>query len=256
MRKNKNSNIDILFQILIILTLFNFAFGPVVAGKIKQGNKLFNEGKYEEALTKYTNAQLEEPESPEIYFNIADTLYRQNKYNEAEQLLSKAIPNAAGDLEAKVYYNIGNCKYRQGQLRESIDYYKKTLELNPDDEDAKYNIEFVERKIKEMLSKQNERKEQQEQQEREQQQQQKGEQQQEQEQEQQKEEQSAEESEQKKEAEREGAKEQQAPEPMELNEEETEALLRMTAEEERSAGKPEDKAERRPGSYQKVDKPW
>ena len=233
--------------LILIFALLNLAFGPVVAEKVKEGNKLFNEEKYEEALTKYTDAELFEPESPEVYFNIADTLYRQNKYNEAEQMFPKAIPNADNDLEAKIYYNIGNCKYRQGQLRESIDYYKKDLELNPDDEDAKYNIEFVERKIKEMLNKQKERKEQQQQQQQEQK-----------EQEQQAQAKAGEEE--KKEESRSRSlgegREEQCAEPKEMSKEETEALLRMTAEEERSAGKPEDKAARRPGHYPRVDKPW
>lgn len=239
-------------KIVIFLAIFNLAFGPPLVGKIREGNKLFDEEKYDEALTKYTDAQLEEPESSELYFNIANILYRQRKYNEAEQLLAKAMPQAETDLEAKIYYNIGNCKYRQGQLRESIDYYKKALELNPDDEDAKYNIEFVERKIKEMLSKANERMEQQPQQEQQKQQQQ--------EQQQQQAGAAAGEEEEKEEAvaEEKEAKEEPTPaEPRELTEEEAEALLRMMAEEERSAGKPEEvRTKRRPRYYPEVEKPW
>jgi TolA-binding protein len=36
-------------------------------------------------------------------------------------------------------------------LEEALEFYKKVLEINPDDEDAKYNIEFVQKKIKEMM---------------------------------------------------------------------------------------------------------
>ncbi len=169
----------ILRIIVIFLVLFNLAFAPAVVSKIREGNKLFTEQKYDEALSKYTDAQIERPESPELFFNIADTLYQQRKYADAEQMLVKAIPHAEPQLEAKIYYNIGNCKYRQGQLRESLDYYKQALELNPDDEDAKYNIEFVERKIKEMLSQAQKRQEEQQQ---DQQQEQEGQQQQEQQQ--------------------------------------------------------------------------
>jgi tetratricopeptide (TPR) repeat protein len=53
--------------------------------------------------------------------------------------------------QAKGYYNSGNVLYREGKWEEAIGAYKKALELNPNDEDAKYNLEFVRQKIKENL---------------------------------------------------------------------------------------------------------
>jgi tetratricopeptide (TPR) repeat protein len=55
-------------------------------------------------------------------------------------------------LEEKSLYNIGNCKYRQGMLEEAVEYYKKALDLNPDDQDAKYNLEFVREEIKRRIN--------------------------------------------------------------------------------------------------------
>jgi len=128
-------------------------YGKGIEKKVRKGNKLFKQGKYDDAIAKYTDAQVDLPESAELYFNIGDGLYKQRKFKEAEQMFEKALPGADTSLEAKIYYNIGNCKYKQGQLRDALEYYKKALELNPDDKDAKYNIEFVERKLRELLSK-------------------------------------------------------------------------------------------------------
>jgi Ca-activated chloride channel family protein len=56
--------------------------------------------------------------------------------------------------------------YRQGKLAEAVEYYKKALDLDPDDEDAKHNLEFVREEIKRRLNqekqRQQEQKEQQE----------------------------------------------------------------------------------------------
>ena len=58
--------------IIIILSFFNLGFGPVFKGKVKAGNKMFEKENYEEALKKYTDAQVDRPESPEIIFNIGN----------------------------------------------------------------------------------------------------------------------------------------------------------------------------------------
>jgi tetratricopeptide (TPR) repeat protein len=45
-------------------------------------------------------------------------------------------------------YNLGNSAYRQGRLEEAVELYKRALELDPDDRDAKFNLEFVRDEIR------------------------------------------------------------------------------------------------------------
>ena len=49
----------------------------------------------------------------------------------------------AGGNDARSLYNLGNAMAYQGKLDAAIDAYEKTLELDPGDEDAKYNLELV-----------------------------------------------------------------------------------------------------------------
>jgi Ca-activated chloride channel family protein len=121
--------------------------------KIAEGNKLFEEGNFDGALTSYNDAQIESPASPEIFFNMGTVYYRQEKFEEAKDAFHKSMEKGDIELEAKALYNIGNSLFRQGRLKEALDYYKQSLERNPDDMDTKYNIEYTEKKIKEMLSK-------------------------------------------------------------------------------------------------------
>jgi len=148
------------------------------ANKTKEGSRLFDKGQYDEAMTKYTEVLIDMPNSPHLHFNIGNAAYKKDDYEEAFKSYSKAA-SLAGDilLESKAYYNLGNCKYRQGKLkentnlgeaislyRETLEYYKQALDKNPEDTKAKYNHEFVERKIKELLDKQQQQQQQDQQQ--------------------------------------------------------------------------------------------
>jgi len=139
---------------ILSLSLLNFGFaGNDVARKISEGNELYNEGKYEEALLKYNNAQNNLPIKKEIFFNMGNVFYRQGKYNEAIDAFRKSIEKDDINLEAKALYNIGNSFFQQGRFNEALEAYKQSLERNNNDMDTKYNIEYTEKKIKEMLSK-------------------------------------------------------------------------------------------------------
>lgn len=122
--------------------------------KVQQGNNSYKKKMYEKALEKYRDAQIDSPESKPVYFNLANSMYKMGKYEEAMEEYEKSTYSKDTELQAKAYYNMGNSLYRQGKLPEAILYYKKALEINPDDEDAKYNIEYIQKKIKEMMDKQ------------------------------------------------------------------------------------------------------
>ena len=139
--------------------------------KIQKGNTLYREGLYEKALETYNDAQVDAPESAELLFNIGNVKYREEDHENAIVTYQKSFKTENILLEARANYNTGNAKYRLGEKtgdialwREAIEYYKRAIELDPGDEDAKYNLEFVERKIKDALSKQQEDQQKQEQQ--------------------------------------------------------------------------------------------
>ncbi len=123
--------------------------------QVAEGNKYFAEGKFDEANNKYRDAEVANPESPIVQFNIGDALYKKRKYEEALQAYQKALQKS-GDLQlqAQSYYNFGNTLYRLNKWPESILAYQQALKLDPNDKEAKYNLEYVRTKIKENASKQ------------------------------------------------------------------------------------------------------
>ena len=135
--------------------------------KVRVGNRLYEAGEYLEAHKRYTDAQVDAPEMKELDFNVGDTLYKQRKYEDAIAAYSRATESRRPEVEAGALYNMGNCKYTLGEqqgsielMREAIDAYRQSLSIDPEDADAKFNIEFVERRIKEMLSQQQEQQQQ------------------------------------------------------------------------------------------------
>jgi len=67
-------------------------------------------------------------------------------------------------LDAQAYYNLGNSLYRTGQLEPAIDAYKRALTIAPDDQDTKYNLEYVQRQMQEQEQKSDDSQDQDEQQ--------------------------------------------------------------------------------------------
>jgi len=159
------------FQVLIFASLFLPAALLAQGGhaQVAEGNKLYGEEKYDAANNKYRDALLETPDSPIVHFNIGDVLYKKRNFEDAIKSYRKALAAEDIHLQAKAHYNIGNALYRLGKLPESIMAYKEALKLNPDDEDAKYNLEYVRAKLKDDAQKQSSQNQQQQQQNQEQQ---------------------------------------------------------------------------------------
>ena len=143
----------IFFLILNILFAIS-AFAQSGHKQVTEGNKLYAEEKYDEANNKYRDALIDSPESPIINFNIGDVQYKKRNFEEAVKSYEKSTFSDEIKVQSGSYYNIGNTLYKMGKLPESILAYKKALELNPEDEDAKYNLEYVREKLKDDSEKQ------------------------------------------------------------------------------------------------------
>lgn len=122
--------------------------------QVLEGNRLYQQEKYDEANNKYRDALVNNPDNPIIHFNIGNALYKKKNYEESMKNYEKSL--VANDVlkQSQSYYNMGNALYRLGKLPESILAYTQALKLNPDDQDAKYNLEFVRAKLKEQAQKQ------------------------------------------------------------------------------------------------------
>ncbi len=140
--------------LVIIFVGFNFTFAQSIRDKVQEGNEYYNQEKYEQALSSYKDAQLDDPLNHVVLFNQGDALYKMEKYEEARQEYEKVIGSENLELASAAYFNMANAYYKENKLQESIESYKKALDLNPDDYDSKYNLELVRAQLKEQSQKQ------------------------------------------------------------------------------------------------------
>lgn len=133
--------------VLLALPFLGWTFLDPVAKKNEEGNALFEKGEYEAALRRYLEAQQEGQPRPELHFNAGDALYKQEKYAEALQEMGRATEGTHPDMSAAAHYNLGNALFRQEKFQEAVGAYKKSLELKPDDIDAKINLELALEKL-------------------------------------------------------------------------------------------------------------
>ena len=129
---------------IIPIGLLVSACGASVEKLNQEGNQAFAEQAYLEALEAYHSAQLESPELAEPYYNAANALYKQGAYQEAISQLQRALQFAENSqLAESSFYNSGNSFYNNQELEAAFESYKNALLLNPNDLDAKHNLELT-----------------------------------------------------------------------------------------------------------------
>jgi Ca-activated chloride channel family protein len=89
---------------------------------------------YKNALEYYKNASLGCPEEVNLAPEMAQTYYRLKNNKESKQWYHRA-----GE-DAKIAFNQGNVAFQENQLAEAIEHYKQALKLDPDMENARYNL--------------------------------------------------------------------------------------------------------------------
>ncbi len=103
---------------------------------------------YEQALQGFVDQQVEHPEHPDVALNLGSVHYQMKNFEEADRAFAQAALAADDAVRGQALYNLGNSAYRQGRLQEAVELFKAVLDLDPDDEDAKFNLEFVRDEIR------------------------------------------------------------------------------------------------------------
>ena len=125
-----------------------------------EGRRLYDAGKYAEAMAAYGRGRAEEPDNPVLAFNVGDTLLAMGKADEALAEYRKALSSEDPKLKARTQYNIGNAYLQKEDLRRAIDAYRQSLLQDAAQKDAKRNLELALQKLKEQQEKEKQSKDQ------------------------------------------------------------------------------------------------
>lgn len=165
----------IVFIITFIAGVCITANAQTVDDNIRQGNDLYKKEQYQQAEASYNSALEAAPNNVTARINKANALYKQGKQEEAIRLLNDiAYKSEDHETKARAYYNKGAILSAQKKLEESIEAYKDALRHNPNDKDARENLQkaLLELKKKNPQPKDNKKQQQQQQKQKQQQQQQ------------------------------------------------------------------------------------
>jgi hypothetical protein len=136
--------------------LLSWLWGGAFA-KTLEANRLFGEKQFAQAVTRYRDALVDAPAEETLHYNLGTALYEQKLYDKAVEELEKAAGVDDPLQAARVHYNLGNCRFRQAEealrtnqaeeygklLLQAIESYTRSLEFNPHDQDAKFNLELA-----------------------------------------------------------------------------------------------------------------
>ena len=126
---------------MIRLLVFLFYLG-VLFGQDK-GKKAYEEGHYDEARVYYEHVLKNRKKDDGAQFGLGVTAYQQKDMETAARALNNAMNSDDKSLASKAMYNLGNMFRDQQKMEESLALYRKAIELDPTDEDAKVNYELL-----------------------------------------------------------------------------------------------------------------
>jgi tetratricopeptide (TPR) repeat protein len=122
----------------------------------RAGNAHYEAERYEQAESAFREGIVAardagvDPVHAGLLNNLGAALYRQGDFENAAASFAGGIrmsPGAEGIVRGS--YNAGNASFRNEDLETALEYYRTTLLNDPSDQDAKFNYEFVKRRLQE-----------------------------------------------------------------------------------------------------------
>lgn len=126
--------------VLMLLPLLGQAQGDKKI--IKQGNDAYSKKEYQAAADNYRKVTAKTESNSTAQYNLGNALYRNSKPDESVLAYDNAAKyegSAAG--KSRALYNKGVVLQNNKKIPECIEAYKQALKLNPQDEDARQNLQ-------------------------------------------------------------------------------------------------------------------
>ena len=135
---------------VLVLLVCSAAYAQVDRKEVRSGNRKFKKEDWQGSEIDYRKALVKDTASFAATYNLANSLYRQDNFEEAGKFLDKLKDAAPESVSAAdYYYNLGNVAVKKKDWGAAVEAYKQSLLRRPEDMDAKENYAYA----KQMLQK-------------------------------------------------------------------------------------------------------
>jgi Ca-activated chloride channel family protein len=125
----------------------------------------YKAGKYDQALKEYERLLQGKSDDPRLHFNAGASAYRNQQFEAAAKQFNEALATPDLKLQEQAYFNRGNTLYWLGEgnpdpakrtenWEKSLKDFESAGKLNQQDADAKFNYDFVKRRLEELKQQQ------------------------------------------------------------------------------------------------------
>ena len=111
-----------------------------VINHIYEGNEQASAELFDKGEIAYRRALSKAPEKPEALYNLGNTHFQEQDFDEAKQRFfqtQKFAENKSSKHHA--FHNLGNVFMKQKDYAKAVEAYKNALRNNPEDEETRYN---------------------------------------------------------------------------------------------------------------------
>ncbi len=154
-----------IYIIGIFLVQFSLLHSQNMRKLNREGVAAYKDSAYTEAELYFRKAREADSTALASAYNIANTLYKQEKYEEAGKLFQDlAASTEENTYLSMIHHNLGNSYLRNQNYEKSIEAYKNALRLSPEDDETRYNLAYALKKLQQQEQEQEDQQNQQDQQ--------------------------------------------------------------------------------------------
>ncbi len=128
---------------LTFISLIFFIIGNTSLFADDEGLNNYKNKKFEEAKKYYEQVVTTTENEAAVSLGLGASQYQLGDIPNAVKSFEDALRSKNTIIQDRAYYNLGNAMYSQQRMEESIAFYRKALELDPNDDDAKFNYELA-----------------------------------------------------------------------------------------------------------------
>ena len=130
MKHNSLRPVSIILFCIFIFTAWIDPFND----KVSEGNRNYNDGKFNEALNSYREAEKYVPDDKKrsmLEFNKGNAEFKINNHESALGKYRNSLNSGDPDVQKKALYNAGTTYMKMGKKKEAAENFIKAIQIDP-----------------------------------------------------------------------------------------------------------------------------